>query len=34
MKKLKSKLEYLKQVLPMIWQVVKFRIKVWWHKIN
>jgi hypothetical protein len=34
MKKLKTKLEYLKQVLPMLWQTIRFRIKVWWYKIK
>lgn len=32
-KKIKAKLEYFKQVLPMIWQVIKFRVKVWWHNV-
>ena len=34
MKKLKTKLEYLKQVLPIIWQTIRFRIKIWWHNIK
>jgi hypothetical protein len=32
MKKLKSKLETLRYITPVIWQMIKFRIKVWWHK--
>ena len=32
-KKLKTKLEYFRYVVPMLWQTVKFRVKVWWHNI-
>ena len=34
MKKFKTKIEYLEQVLPMVFQTVKFRIKVWWYKVK
>ena len=34
MKKIKNKIEYLKQVLPMLWQTIKFRVKVSWYKIK
>lgn len=32
MKKLKSKLESLKYLAPIVGQTIKFRVKVWWHK--
>jgi hypothetical protein len=31
-KKLKTKLESFKYLAPILWQTIKFRIKVWWHK--
>ncbi len=33
-KKIKTKLEYFKYTIPMIWQVIRFRLKVWWHNIK
>jgi hypothetical protein len=33
MKKIKNKLEYIKYITPVVWQTIKFRIKIWWHKI-
>jgi len=32
-KKIKSKLEYFRYVVPIFWQTIRFRIKIWWHKI-
>lgn len=33
MKKIKTKLESLKYITLIIWDIIKFRVKVWWHKI-
>lgn len=33
MKKIKLKLESFKYVIPIIFKTLKFRVKVWWHKI-
>jgi len=32
MKKMKMKLESLKYIIPIVWQMIKFRLKVWLRK--